>query len=152
MNFLPSRIDNGHITLPFGAFPLPAELRSRLQRAAANRDVIVGVRPEHFEDAAVEGDASDRARFRTKLDVVESMGSELYAYFDVKAEDSRTPALDELAADAGMEDLPSHGDGQQVVARLSSESAARPGREVELSIDMGRVQLFDETGSRVAAA
>jgi multiple sugar transport system ATP-binding protein len=152
MNFLPSRIDDGHITLPFGAFPLPAELRSRLQRAAVNRDVIVGVRPEHFEDAAVEGDAPDRARFRATLDVVESMGSELYAYFDVKAEDSRTPALDELAADAGMEDLPSHGDGQQVVARLSSESAARPGREVELSIDMGRVQLFDETGSRVAAA
>jgi hypothetical protein len=40
--------------------------------------------------------------------------------------------LDELAADAGMEDLPSHGDGQQVVARLSAESKASPGAQVEL--------------------
>jgi multiple sugar transport system ATP-binding protein len=82
--------------------------------------VIVGIRPEHFEDAAVEGDAPDRARFRATLDVVESMGSELYAYFDVKAEQMHTAELDELAADAGLEDLPSHGEGQQVVGRLSA--------------------------------
>jgi multiple sugar transport system ATP-binding protein len=60
--------------------------------------------------------------------------------------------LDELAADAGLEDLPSHGDGQQVVARLSAESRARPGADVELSIDTTRFQLFDETGARLSAA
>jgi multiple sugar transport system ATP-binding protein len=44
--------------------------------------VIVGIRPEHFEDAAIEDPgAPDRLRFRAKVDVVESMGSELYAYF-----------------------------------------------------------------------
>jgi ABC-type nitrate/sulfonate/bicarbonate transport system ATPase subunit len=46
----------------------------------------------------------------------------------------------------------SHGDGQQVVARLSAESSARPGAEIELSIDTGRIQLFDQTGARLAAA
>ena len=46
-------------------------------------------------------------KFRTKVDVVESMGSELYVYFDVKSEELHVAELDELAADAGMEDLPS---------------------------------------------
>jgi ABC-type sugar transport system ATPase subunit len=59
--------------------------------------------------------------------------------------------LDELAADAGMEDLPSHGDGQQVVARLSAESKASPGAQVELSIDTSQIKLFDVTGARLTA-
>ena len=120
-------------------------------RTAASRDVIVGVRPEHFEDAAVEGDVPGRARFRTKVDVVESMGSELYVYFDVEGEQMHAAGLDELAADAGIEDLPSHGGGQQAVARLSADSEARPGGEVELSIDTGQLKLFDETGARLGA-
>jgi multiple sugar transport system ATP-binding protein len=99
----------------------------------------------------VEGDVPDRARFRATLDVVESMGSALYAYFDVKAEQMHTAELDELAADAGLEDLPSHGEGQQVVARLSAESSARPGAEIELSVNTNRVQLFDVTRARLAA-
>jgi multiple sugar transport system ATP-binding protein len=80
------------------------------------------------------------------------MGSELYAYFEVKGGQMHVAELDELAADAGLEDLPSHGDGQQVVARLSAESRARPGADVELSIDTTRFQLFDETGARLSAA
>jgi multiple sugar transport system ATP-binding protein len=62
--------------------------------------------------------------------------------------------LNELAADAGMEDLPSHGEGQQVVARLSAESKAAPGSEVELSIDCSQIKLFaaDSGRSMTAAA
>ena len=66
------------------------------------------------------------------------MGSEIYVYFDVESDHVRSAELDELAADSGMEDLPSHGGGQQVVARLSAESKASPGGEVELSIDTSR--------------
>ena len=44
-------------------------------------------------------------KFRTKVDVVESMGAELYVYFDVESDQRmHTADLDELAADAGMED------------------------------------------------
>ncbi len=115
----------------------------------------MGIRPEHFEDAAVEAEEhADRMKFRTKVDVVESMGSELYVYFDVKTEEIHTAELDELAADAGMEDLPSHGDGQQVVARLSAESKATPGGEVELTVDTSQIKLFaaDSGRSLTAAA
>jgi hypothetical protein len=51
-----------------------------------------------------------------------------------------------------MEDLPSHGEGQQVVARLSAESRAAPGAEVELVVDTTQIKLFaaDSGGSLTA--
>jgi multiple sugar transport system ATP-binding protein len=75
-------------------------------------------------------------------------------YFDVQTEgELHTADLDELAADAGMEDLPSHGEGQQVVARLSAESKAAPGGEVELSLDTSQIHLFaTESGRSLTAA
>ncbi|HET8757871.1 MAG TPA: ABC transporter ATP-binding protein, partial [Solirubrobacteraceae bacterium] len=110
-------------------------------------DVIVGIRPEHFEDAAVHKDTNgDHMKFRTKIDVVESMGSELYVYFDVHAERLHIADLDELAADAGLGELASHGDGPSIVARLSAESKASRGNEAELVVDTSRMKLFDDSG------
>jgi multiple sugar transport system ATP-binding protein len=157
MNFLPGRLEGDVVKLPFGDAPLPDKLRSRLQREGGQggQDVVIGVRPEHFEDAAVEQEAhADRLKFRTKVDVVESMGSEMYVYFDVESTGVESAELTELAADSGMEDLPSHGEGQQVVARLSAESKATPGGEVELSIDTTQIKLFatDDGRSMTAAA
>jgi len=149
MNFLPGRLDGDTVRTPLGDAELPGELRARLEggSSAAAADVIVGMRPEHFEDARIEPtDAPARMRFRATADVVESMGSEKYVYFDVDARQLHTAELDELAADAGIEDLPSHGDGQQVVARLSAESRASPGDEVELSLDTSQIKLFDQSG------
>jgi len=151
MNFLPGRLEGDVVKTPIGEVRLPDQVRSNLQREGdGSRDVIVGMRPEHFEDAAVEQEEHpDRMKFRTKVDVVESMGSELYVYFDVKSDqEMHTADLDELAADAGMEDLPSHGEGQQVVARLSAESKASPGGEVELTVDTSVVKLFDAGSGR----
>jgi multiple sugar transport system ATP-binding protein len=148
MNFLPARLEGDRIRLPFGDAQLPDELRSRLKGDGAARDVIAGVRPEHFEDAAVEPDKRG-LRFRAPVTVVESMGSELYAYFDVHAGQMASSDLAELAADAGMADLPRHGgDEQQVVARLDAASGARPGSEAELVLDTTHIQLFDPDGGR----
>ena len=153
MNFLPGRLEGELVKTAIGDIRLPAKLRSGLQGDGA-REVIVGMRPEHFEDATVEQEQHpDRMKFRTRVDVVESMGSELYVYFDVKTEhELHTADLDELAADAGMEDLPSHGDGQQVVARLSAESRAQPGGEVELSLDTSQIKLFATDNGRSLTA
>jgi multiple sugar transport system ATP-binding protein len=154
MNFLPGRLEGDTVKLPFGDTPLPDKLRANLKRDGGQgaRDVIVGIRPENFEDAAVEADLADRMKFRTKVEVVESMGSEIYVYFDVEAQGLDSAELNELAADAGMEDLPSHGEGQVVVARLSAESKAQPGSEVELTIDASQLHLFAaDTGRSMTA-
>jgi multiple sugar transport system ATP-binding protein len=153
MNFLPGRLEGDVVKTAIGDVPLTDRVRRGVQTAGSGRDVIVGMRPEHFEDAAVEDEHANRMKFRTRLDVVESMGSELYVYFDVQTgEELHTADLDELAADAGMEDLPSHGEGQQVVARLSAESRATPGAEVELSLDTSQIKLFDAGSGRSLVA
>ena len=147
MNFLPARLDGELIRLPFGDAPLPATLRARLSRGGGARDVIAGIRPEHFEDAQVVADGQPGMRFHAKAAIVESMGSELYAYFEVKgAEDLHSDQLQELAADAGMEDLPSS--GAQIVARLDAASSARPDRELEMSLDCTQIKLFDPEGGK----
>ena len=154
MNFVPARLEGDEIKLPFGDAPLTDHLRQKLQAAKGTdgkRDVIAGIRPEHFEDAAIEDrDAPNRLKFRATIDVVESMGSELYAYFVVKSETLDSDELAELAKDAGMEDLPSAGtgDSQQVIARLDAASNAAPGREIELSLDAAELKLFDPAGGR----
>src|SRR5919201_945810 len=70
MNFLPGRLEGDIVKMPFGDVPLPDQLRSRFQRDGGQgaRDVIVGIRPEHFEDAAVEADIPEPTRFRPKVD------------------------------------------------------------------------------------
>src|SRR6201995_3288246 len=58
MNFVPARIEGDMIKMPFGDAPMSDALRRKLQAAPGGQrggmDVIAGVRPEHFEDAAVE--------------------------------------------------------------------------------------------------
>src|ERR671916_1351092 len=143
MNFLPGHLEDGKIVLPFGETPIPDQLSGRM-KGDGKREVIVGVRPEHFEDSDVEPDRPG-LKFSAPVSVVESMGSELYAYFDVEHGHVESSELTELATDAGMEELPQHGSGdaQQVVARLSAASSARPNERVNLLLDTSHLQLFD---------
>src|SRR3954449_12185369 len=143
MNFMPGRLEDGKLKLPFGDAPIPEGIRG------GARDVIAGIRPEHFEDARVN--AGPGLRFRTRVTVVESMGSELYAYFDTPAGEVHSAQLDELAQDAGMDDVP--GAGAQVVARLSAASLAEAGAETELVLDTTQIKVFDrESGHNLVKA
>jgi multiple sugar transport system ATP-binding protein len=148
MNFLPARLEGDTIKLPFGDAPVPDSLRGKLGGDGGPREVIAGVRPEHFEDARLdETSHGHRLKFRAKVDVVESMGSELYAYFEVAdAEVVKSDQLAEIAADAGMEDLPSA--GSQIIARLDAASSAHADQEIELSLDCSQIKLFEPDGGK----
>jgi multiple sugar transport system ATP-binding protein len=148
MNFVPAHLEGETLHLPFGQTPVPEKMRSTIQSGGGKREVIAGVRPENFEDAAVEPEGPGRMKFRAKVDVVESMGSELYVYFDIESKEVESDELADLAKDAGMEDLPGGGAGQHVVARLDSASKASPGGEVELTLDTTQIKLFDPNGGR----
>ena len=84
------------------------------------------MRPEDFEDAALVSDQSHGLKFNAKIDVLESMGSEFYAYFVVESERVASRELEELADDAGGADLPQQ-EGNQIVARLDAASTVKPG-------------------------
>jgi multiple sugar transport system ATP-binding protein len=152
MNFLPAEVDGDRARLPFGEVALPQEARSRLG-AGGSRSVIAGIRPESFEDASLVGaDARPRGTtFRAKVDLVESMGAEKYAYFRVQHEGVQSQELQELAQDSGADEVPSSGEGQ-VVARLAPESGVARGQELELWVDASRLHLFDpQSGQSLTA-
>ena len=150
MNFLPGHIEGDQLHLPFGVTSIPEKLRAAVKtNGGGKREVIAGMRPEHFEDATIEGEGPGRMKFKARVDVVESMGSELYVYFDVEGQQEvESEELADLAKDAGMEDLPGGGAGQHVVARLDAASKASAGGEVELTLDCTQIKLFDPNGGR----
>ena len=145
MNFLPGELDGDIVRFPIGDVPVPEELRGRLQAGpgGGRRGVIVGLRPEDFEDASIIGDRARGTTFKARIDVLESMGSEYYAYFAVESERVSSRELEELAQDAGAADLPHSHEGSQVVARLAAESKIRQGQEAELWFDARHLHLFD---------
>jgi multiple sugar transport system ATP-binding protein len=149
MNFLPAGVKGDTVTLPFGDVRLPREMHDRVS-SAEGRQLIAGIRPENFEDASLVGDARDRgSTFRAKIDVLESLGSELYAHFTVTSDAMIDSAeLRELAQDAGGGEIPMEGDEGHIVARLDPASQVKEGEEAELWVDATRLQLFDPEGGR----
>jgi multiple sugar transport system ATP-binding protein len=113
------------------------------------RNVIMGLRPEHFKDAALVGDEkSDGLTFSAAVDVLEWLGSDLYAYFHIPGARATTKELDGLAADTGATDVP--GASEQITARLDIASTAREGQKLELWFDPHKMHLFNpDTGAHL---
>jgi multiple sugar transport system ATP-binding protein len=148
MNFLPAQIEGQTVKVPIADLPLPAGLDG----AAAGKNLVAGIRPESFEDAALIGDARSRgATFRVKIDLVESLGAEKFAHFSVGGEGVESAQLEELAQDAGLHETPSGGEGD-VVARLEAASQIKRGDEAELWVDTSKLHLFDaDTGQSLTS-
>jgi multiple sugar transport system ATP-binding protein len=151
MNFLPARLENGRVRTSFGDLPLPDALRRTVEAHNAPRDLILGIRPENFEDAElVPAENRDHGvTFRTRVDVVESMGSDNFVYFTLDVGGGVTSReLEELAQDSGRADTGSH--DEQVVARLDAASQIKEGAEAELWADSRSIHLFDpQSGQNV---
>ncbi|MBB5855197.1 ABC transporter ATP-binding protein [Amycolatopsis umgeniensis] len=142
MNFVPATLENGTARSALGDIPLTDRVRQLVEAADAPREVIVGIRPEHFEDAAlVDASARQGATFIAHVDVLESMGSEKFAHFSVEGEAASSSDLADLAADSGSSDVP--GSESQIVARLSAASSAAENQNVELWFDADKIKLFD---------
>jgi multiple sugar transport system ATP-binding protein len=150
MNFMPATVEGDHVKLPVGDVRMPPELRERVGRAEG-KQLLAGIRPENFEDASLVGEARDRgSTFRARIEVLEAMGSELYAHFTTDAGDQRIESqeLQELAADSGAGDVPSAGAEGTITARLDAASGARQGEELELWVDATKLHLFDPEDGR----
>jgi multiple sugar transport system ATP-binding protein len=147
MNFLPARVVNGKLHTALGDLPMDDRMRRAVESAdRASDELILGIRPEHFEDASLvdEHTRDTGAVFEEEPDVVESMGSDKYVYFALDVERAQSAELEELAAETGTE-LTSG--GLQLVTRLSAESPAAEGRPVTVWVNTEKAHLFDpDTG------
>jgi multiple sugar transport system ATP-binding protein len=149
MNFMPAHVQDDSVSLPIGTIRLPQRIRERIGRVEG-KTLIAGIRPEDFEDAALVGEARERGSvFRAKIEVVESLGSELYAHFTVAAQEHiDSQELRELAEAEGGGEVPMAAEEGRIVARLDPQSGVRTGEDAELWVDVTRIQIFDPDDGR----
>jgi multiple sugar transport system ATP-binding protein len=147
MNFMAAEISGGKVKLPFGEVDAP--------EGAGDHEggVIAGIRPENFEDAEVVGDLKGERGlvFEAEIDLVESLGSDLYAYFHIESERIESDQLAELVEERGAENM--REGMEQVVARLEPTSKVKRGETAELWVDTAKLHLFDgDSGERLGGA
>lgn len=141
MNFFPARLTAIGLTLPFGEVTLAPEVQGVIAAHPKPENVIVGVRPEHIQDAALI-DAYQRIRaltFQVKVNLVESLGADKYLYFTTESPAVHSVQLDELAEVEGESALHEN----QFVTRVPAESKVAIGQSVELAFDTARLAVFD---------
>jgi multiple sugar transport system ATP-binding protein len=149
MNFLGGTLEDSKLRTSFGDFQLSDRLRREVESAGTGREVIVGLRPENFEDASlVSPDARPNGiTFRTSIDVLESLGSDVFVYFTLGRDQGVAAAeLEELAQDSGRAEAGTSGD--TVVARLDAETRVHEGQEAELWVDGRSIHVFDPASGR----
>jgi multiple sugar transport system ATP-binding protein len=152
MNFLPAVVGEGNLNTLIGTIPLDDRMRRALDEHGAPREVIIGIRPEAFTDIELTGDQGAGERlvtFTGTVDILESLGAEKFAYFNL---DVTGAVRSEHLADAFQGTVADHRD-VQLVARLGPRSRARRGRPVELGYDPAAVHLFEpSSGANMTAA
>jgi multiple sugar transport system ATP-binding protein len=115
------------------------------------RKVVLGIRPEDLEDAALASDVPDGRRLRGKVELTEALGSEIMAHFTVDAPPALTEDVRELAQDVGDERaVEQANEGAQettMVGRFGTRSQVREGETAEVAVDTRALHFFDpDTG------
>jgi multiple sugar transport system ATP-binding protein len=141
-----ARTDDG-LTVSFGEHHLAID--DQLVRARPGlldyqgRDVVLGIRPEDFEDAAFVPDAPPGRRVSTVLTLREALGSEVLVHFPVAVPGE---LIEDEAQTEAIEPL----EGMVFVARVNPRTRAREGQPIELAVDTNRLHFFDpESGDAI---
>jgi multiple sugar transport system ATP-binding protein len=113
--------------------------RPALRRYAGN-EVVLGIRPEHLEDAAF---AAELPKLRGRVQLREALGSELVVHLNVDARPALTDEVRELAEDAGGTAHREHSEGATIVGRFSARSRVREGDSLDVAVDTSELHFFD---------
>ena len=126
---------NGSFAVSFGNHRLAVDEQAARNRAKlgdyAGREIILGIRPEDFEDARLESDTPPDRRLRVTSELTEPLGSEVLVHFSTGATRIVSSAA---AADAGED---------AGVSLVSPRTRITEGSEVELAVDTSRLYFFD---------
>jgi multiple sugar transport system ATP-binding protein len=142
---------NGNFAVEFGGHRLTVDDRATRNRSALSeyvgRTVMLGIRPEDFEDASLEPDTPPDRRLKVTADLTEPLGAEVLVYFGTEATRVVSSAV---AADAGEDaEVQLRGDDEEgeptshLVARVSPRTRVAVGQPIELAVDTSRLYFFD---------
>ena len=116
-------------------------------KAYEGKQVVIGIRPEDLEDAALETGAPADRQLRGRLELREALGSEIMAHFAIKGTHAETDETRELAKDAGAEGTEQpigvREDEAVVVGRFGARSRVKQGEEVSAVVDTRALHFFD---------
>jgi multiple sugar transport system ATP-binding protein len=158
MNMVEATLEsrNGGVAAKVGnqSIVIPAETVSARPALAkyAGREVVLGIRPEDLEDAALNTNAPAEQRLEGKTELTEALGSEIMVHFSIAARPAVTDDVRELAQDVGddrkVENLAEGAaETATLVGRFGARSRVRPGQPVEVAVDARSLHFFDpETG------
>ncbi len=148
MNLLRARLDGS--TLVTALTEIPLDERQRATVAGHRGEVIVGIRPEDFEDAEIVGSHRQGHTLTAPLDVIEATGADVYAHISLDGRglgSAPAAALPQAVEEEGL------ALAAEVVARLDASSRLREGAPARLWLDTERLHLFDAaSGERLREA
>jgi multiple sugar transport system ATP-binding protein len=114
------------------------------------REIILGIRPEQLEDAALVSESPTDRRLRGTVVLREALGSEIMVHFDIDAKPAMTEHVRELAEDTDAIAVQQLGDEQTkttMVGRFGARSRVREGDEAEVAVDTRSLHFFDPATS-----
>jgi multiple sugar transport system ATP-binding protein len=142
--------DNGRLAVRFGGHDLTVDDQLARNRSGladyVGRTVILGIRPEDFEDASLESDTPTDRRIKATVDLTEPLGADVLVHF---SSDATGIVASAVKADAGADAEVSFGRDDdegpttRLVARVSPRTRIRVGGEAELTVDTSRLYFFD---------
>jgi multiple sugar transport system ATP-binding protein len=154
MNMLEARIerrDEG-LAAVAGEMELVLDAETLSRRPALSRyegrAVVIGIRPEDLEDAAL-ANGEPRSRLHARVSMTEALGSEVLAHLTIAAPQAVTDDVRELAEDVGDDRAVGQlaaglGMGEaSVVGRFSPRTKVREGEAVEVAVDRRALHFFD---------
>jgi multiple sugar transport system ATP-binding protein len=157
MNMLEAKLErsNGTLTAVAGSQRIHLDDETLNARPALKeyegKRVILGIRPEDIEDAALVRDAPENKRLKGNVELREALGSEIMVHFRVDAAPAETEDTKELAADvhgdAGAAAAAPASDEAIIVGRFGARSRVREGEAVDAAVDTRALHFFDpDTG------
>jgi multiple sugar transport system ATP-binding protein len=148
MNFVRARLSasNGSLVAEVGSrkLELPASTVPASVGARAGGEVIVGIRPEHLEDAELSGPANGRILLEAPVTLAEPVGAEVIAHFELDTPPVLTKDTIELATEVDDLDVEQSRDEHVIcTARLDPRTKASRGELVRLVVEPGSLYFFD---------
>jgi multiple sugar transport system ATP-binding protein len=115
------------------------------------KEVILGIRPEHMEDAKLTEITEESDCVTVTPEVIESMGSEKYVYFSLPRELQAHPeSVEGMTGEVNRDATGDTGDtasaedfGDLMVARISPESGVREGEKIQFAVEADKIHIFD---------
>jgi multiple sugar transport system ATP-binding protein len=111
------------------------------------RTVVVGIRPENLEDAALVPDAAPESVLDVSVELREELGAEVNAYCTVGVPRLQVAAVaigDSEPDAAEIEEVPQI---PSIIARLDPRTGIREGERARLHVDLDSLHFFDpDTG------